>query len=240
MLEAINLSKSFADKQVLCELSFKVEQGEIMCLLGANGAGKSTTLNLFLNFLQPDSGSALIDSVNVHQSDNSKHKLVYIPEQINLYPEFNAIENLQYLANLSDLTINESDIHSALDETGLEMNARKKSLKNYSKGMRQKVGIAFAILRQAKVLLLDEPTSGLDPSATLEFIRIIEQLAQKGAAILMVTHDFYCAHTLANKIGIMDQGRLLTLLDNKNLSINTLEATYHELISGNSLIRKAS
>nr|WP_247687375.1 ABC transporter ATP-binding protein [Pseudoalteromonas luteoviolacea] len=221
-------------------MSFKVEQGEIMCLLGANGAGKSTTLNIFLNFLQPDSGQALIDGVNVHSSSGSKEKLVYLPEQVNLYQEFNAIDNLKYLASLSGLTVSEAQINAALDETGLEPGARSQSLKNYSKGMRQKVGIAFAIIREAKVLLLDEPTSGLDPSATLEFIRIIEQLAKKGAAILMVTHDFYCAHTLADKIGIMDKGTLLTLLDNQQLPLNTLENTYHELISGKSAIREAS
>ncbi|KID57517.1 ABC transporter ATP-binding protein [Pseudoalteromonas luteoviolacea] len=240
MLEAINLKKSFSDKQVINDLSFKVETGQIMCLLGANGAGKSTTLNIFLNFLQPDSGQALIDGIDVHSSAGSKEKLVYLPEQVNLYQEFNAIDNLKYLASLSDLSVTESQINAALDETGLEPSARTQSLKNYSKGMRQKVGIAFAIIRQAKVLLLDEPTSGLDPSATLEFIRIIEQLAQKGAAILMVTHDFYCAHTLADKIGIMDKGKLLTLLDNQQLPLNALENTYHELISGKSVIREAS
>ncbi|AOT07659.1 ABC transporter ATP-binding protein [Pseudoalteromonas luteoviolacea] len=240
MLEAINLKKSFSDKQVINDLSFKVDAGQIMCLLGANGAGKSTTLNIFLNFLQPDSGQALIDGIDVHSSAGSKEKLVYLPEQVNLYQEFNAIDNLKYLASLSDLPVTEAQINAALDETGLESSARTQSLKNYSKGMRQKVGIAFAIIRQAKVLLLDEPTSGLDPSATLEFIRIVEQLAQKGAAILMVTHDFYCAHTLADKIGIMDQGKLLTLLDNQQLPLNTLENTYHELISGKSVIREAS
>ncbi|KZN68213.1 ABC transporter ATP-binding protein [Pseudoalteromonas luteoviolacea CPMOR-1] len=240
MLEAINLKKSFSDKQVINDLSFKVEAGQIMCLLGANGAGKSTTLNIFLNFLQPDSGQAFIDGIDVHNSAGSKEKLVYLPEQVNLYQEFNAIDNLKYLASLSDLSVTEAQINAALDETGLEPSARTQSLKNYSKGMRQKVGIAFAIIRQAKVLLLDEPTSGLDPSATLEFIRIIEQLAQKGAAILMVTHDFYCAHTLADKIGIMDKGKLLTLLDNQQLPLNALENTYHELISGKSVIREAS
>lgn len=240
MLEAINLSKSFSDKQVLDNLSFSVSEGQIMCLLGANGAGKSTTLNLFLNFLQPDSGHALIDGLDVHIDSSSKDKLVYLPEQVNLYQEFNAVDNLKYLASLSGLNVSDEQIDAALDETGLELNARKQSLKNYSKGMRQKVGIAFAIIRQAKVLLLDEPTSGLDPSATREFIRIIEQLAKKGAAILMVTHDFYCAHTLADKIGIMDRGQLLTLLDNKQLPLNMLEDTYHELISGKSTHRQAS
>ncbi|MCG9760242.1 MULTISPECIES: ABC transporter ATP-binding protein [Pseudoalteromonas] len=240
MLEAINLDKSFADKKVLNDLSFVVQSGEIMCLLGANGAGKSTTLNVFLNFLQPDSGKALIDGLDVHRDANTKDKLVYLPEQVNLYQEFNAIDNLKYLASLSGLSVTTEQIHAALDETGLEQNARQQSLKSYSKGMRQKVGIAFAIIREAKVLLLDEPTSGLDPSATLEFIRIIQQLADKGAAILMVTHDFYCAHTLADKIGIMDKGTLLTLIENKNLPLASLEQKYHELISGKTPIKKVS
>lgn len=243
MIEAVNLSKTFAGNSVLDNLSFTVNQGEIMCLLGANGAGKSTTLNLFLNFLQPDGGKALIDGIDVsdrQSSNNSKEKLVYLPEQVNLYQEFNAIDNLKYLASLSDLKVSDDQLNAALDETGLEPDARRQPLKSYSKGMRQKVGIAFAIIRQAKVLLLDEPTSGLDPSATLEFIRIIEKIAKKGAAVLMVTHDFYCAHSLADKIGIMDKGRLLDLLDNKQLSIKVLEDTYHGLISGKSTIRQAS
>lgn len=243
MIEAVNLSKTFAGKCVLDNLSFTVNQGEIMCLLGANGAGKSTTLNLFLNFLQPDSGQALIDGADVNSrqsNNNSKEKLVYLPEQVNLYQEFDAIENLKYLASLSDLNVSTDQINTALDETGLESNARQQPLKSYSKGMRQKVGIAFAIIRQAKVLLLDEPTSGLDPSATLEFIRIIENIAKRGAGILMVTHDFYCAHTLADKIGIMDKGRLLDLLDNKQLPLKVLEDTYHDLITGKNTIRQAS
>jgi len=214
-----------------------------MCLLGANGAGKSTTLNLFLNFLQPDSGRACIDGIDVNDSKslvNSKEKLVYLPEQVNLYQEFNAIENLRYLASLSGLKVTDEQLNSALDETGLESNVRQQALRDYSKGMRQKVGIAFAIIRQAKVLLLDEPTSGLDPSATLEFIRIIEKLAEKGAAILMITHDFYCAHSLADKIGIMDKGCLLGMLDNAQLTLTTLEQKYHGLISGEPPIRQVS
>jgi len=240
MIEAINLSKTFAGKKVINELSFKVAQGEIMCLLGANGAGKSTTLNLFLNFLQPDSGQACINGVDVKSSVNSKEMLVYLPERVNLYQEFNAIENLKYLASLSGLQVTNELLNSALDETGLESSVREQPLVDYSKGMRQKVGIAFAIIRQAKVLLLDEPTSGLDPSATLEFIRIIEKLAKKGAAILMITHDFYCAHSLADKIGIMDKGYLLEMLDNKQLALETLEQTYHDLISGKEPLRQVS
>lgn len=235
MLEVSQLSKKFADKNALSNVSFKVAAGEIMCLLGANGAGKSTTINLCLGFLEPCRGEIKINNRTLDFKDKksleqSKNNIVYIPEQVNLYQEFNAIENISYLANLSNIRFSEQDIFSALEDTGLEQSSWKKPLKSYSKGMRQKVGIAFAIVRQAKVLLLDEPTSGLDPSATNEFIKIINKLAANGAAILMVTHDFYCANTLANKIGIMNKGKLIELIDNSQLSISSLEQIYHQSI----------
>ena len=120
MLEAIKLSKSFGDKQALIDLSIRVDPGEILCLLGANGAGKSTTLNLLLNFIEADSGKVIIDGEEIRADDkaamhNSKQKLVYIPEQVNLYQEFNALENLEYLAQLSGITVNIGQIKQAKD-----------------------------------------------------------------------------------------------------------------------------
>lgn len=236
MIEISHLSKSFGDNHALNDLCLSVPAGQVTCLLGANGAGKSTTLNLLLNFITPDAGRMTIDDIDVQlEPERSKQKLVYLPEQVNLFEEFNAVENLQYLASLTKQVTTESEIEGALSQTGLQQSAWQKPLSGYSKGMRQKVGIAFAILRKAKVLLLDEPTSGLDPSATREFIKIIELLAKRGAAILMVTHDLYCAHCLAKQIGIMKQGKLCTLLDNNALSLDDLEAHYHHIISGDEL-----
>ena len=232
MINIKNLSKRFGTNQALDSLSFAVPAGQVMCLLGANGAGKSTTLNLLLNFIEPDSGEMTIDGDNVVTSpEKTKQKLVYLPEQVNLYEEFNALDNLAYLAKLSGHATSTAEIQKALSDTGLQESAWQQPLSSYSKGMRQKVGIAFALLRGAKVLLLDEPTSGLDPSATIEFIRIIKQLAQRGAAILMVTHDLYCAHCLAHQIGIMKQGQLKALLNNDELSLGDLERKYHHHIS---------
>ena len=232
MINIRKLSKRFGTHQALDSLSFNVPSGQVMCLLGANGAGKSTTLNLLLNFIEPDSGEIYIDGDSVLTSpEKTKQKLVYLPEQVNLYEEFNAIDNLNYLAKLSGHGASTAEIQNALSDTGLQESAWEQPLSSYSKGMRQKVGIAFAMLRDAKVLLLDEPTSGLDPSATLEFIRIIEKLAQRGAAILMVTHDLYCAHCLAHQIGIMNQGQLKALLTNDNLTLEALEQQYHHHIN---------
>ncbi|MBT1064613.1 ABC transporter ATP-binding protein [Bowmanella sp. Y26] len=240
MIELRHVSKAFGGHLALDDLSFKVQTGEVMCLLGANGAGKSTTLNILLDFVAPDSGEAWVEGINVQlEPHKSKQRLVYLPENVNLYQEFNAIDNLSYLARLCGNFADLNEIKDALQKTGLQEDAWLQPLASYSKGMRQKVGIAFAILRRAKVLLLDEPTSGLDPSATREFIKIIEQLAKQGAAILMVTHDLYCAHTLASHIGIMKRGRLLDVLANRQLSLDSLEHLYHQHISGISLEKTA-
>lgn len=236
MLKTKNLSKSFADKTALNDLSIEVKSGQILCLLGTNGAGKSTTLNLLLNFIEPDDGEIHIDGELITTSNkaavkNARQKMAYIPEQVNLYEQFNAFENIEYLAKLSNIKTTEEQIAQSLVQTGLDAGMWHRPLKDYSKGMRQKVGIAFAIVRKAKLLLLDEPTSGLDPSATMEFIAIIRELAQQGAAVLMVTHDLYCAETLANRIAILKQGSVVDEFNNQGLAPGQLQQRYHGIIS---------
>lgn len=235
MLHIKELSKRFNDNHALQQLSLDIKAGEIYCLLGSNGAGKSTTLNLLLGFLKADSGQIYIDEQcvdfdNKHSLANARDKIAYIPEQMNLYPQFNALENLEYLAKLSGIKPTKTQYQQALMQTGLAENMWKKALKDYSKGMRQKVGIAFAILRQAKLLLLDEPTSGLDPSATEEFIQIINNLAQQGASVLMVTHDLDCSAKLGDKFAILKQGNIVTQFSQKELAITPLQQRYQQAI----------
>ncbi|WP_286268816.1 ABC transporter ATP-binding protein [Thalassotalea hakodatensis] len=235
MLRIEELTKAFNDNYALQQLSLNIEPGEIYCLLGSNGAGKSTTLNLLLGFLKADSGHIYIDEklVDVNQKHSlatARDKIAYIPEQVNLYPQFNAMENLAYLANLGGIKPAYEQFEQALTQTGLAKNMWHKPLKDYSKGMRQKVGIAFAILRQAKLLLLDEPTSGLDPSATQEFIHIIDNLAQQGAAVLMVTHDLECSTTLGDKFAILKEGEVIEQFSQKDLASVPLHQRYQQSI----------
>ncbi len=231
MLEAIDLTKRFGDHLALDGLTFKVEAGSALCLLGANGAGKSTTLNLFLHFLEATKGRALIDGVDVcQQPDLVRQTIMYLPEQMNLYPQFSAVENLAYLASISDVKVNNDSIRRALTEVGLQVAAHDQRLAVYSKGMRQKVGIAFAILKNAKALLLDEPTSGLDPSATREFIEVVQRLKKAGTAVLMVTHDLHCALTLAEQIYIMRAGKACKILSTQSLTLDALEAAYFDVM----------
>ncbi|MBL4631137.1 MAG: ABC transporter ATP-binding protein [Paraglaciecola sp.] len=236
MLLINNISKRFSHDYAVQQLSLEVLPGEVFCLLGSNGAGKSTTLNLILGFLQADSGDIHIDQQKLdindkHSISDIRQKIVYIPEQMNLYPQFSALENIEYLAQLSGISPTQSQCTAALTKTGLTKNMWDKPLKDYSKGMRQKVGIAFAIVREAKLLLLDEPTSGLDPSATAEFINIIQALAKQGAAVLMVTHDLECTTQLADKIAILKQGEIVSQFSHQDLAQESLSLRYHQAIN---------
>jgi ABC-2 type transport system ATP-binding protein len=230
MLEAINLRKIYGDHEALQGLNLKVNAGDIYCLLGANGAGKTTTINLFLNFVEPTSGTARVNGVDVTQSPlETKRYLAYIPEQVMLYGNLTAIENLEYFARLGGHAgYSAADYRSFLDRVGLQANAANLRVRTYSKGMRQKVGVAIALARQAKALLLDEPTSGLDPRASNEFSALLLQLRNDGAAILMATHDLFRAKETGNRIGIMKSGRLVQELSTDDVSHADVERIYLE------------
>lgn len=232
MLEAVQLHKSFGSHNALVDMNFTVQPGKVLCLLGANGAGKSTTLNLFLNFTAPTSGAALIGGVDTRiQPALTRSQLMYLPEQMNLYNNFTAIENLEYLATLAGINTDRCAVVASLERVGLQPAAHNQRLVTYSKGMRQKVGIALAILKNAKALLLDEPTSGLDPSATREFVDVINTLRASGTAVLMVTHDFYCALSLADEIYIMQKGETKARFNTENLTLPQLEAAYFQAVN---------
>jgi ABC-2 type transport system ATP-binding protein len=230
VLEAIDLTKSYGDHQALRGLNLRVNSGEIYCLLGANGAGKTTTINLFLNFVEPTSGSARVNGVDVvHNPLETKRYLAYIPEQVMLYGNLTGIENLEYFARLGGHgEYGAEDYRGFLDRVGLQREAAERRVRTYSKGMRQKVGVAIALAKQAKALLLDEPTSGLDPKASNEFSELLVQLRSGGAAILMATHDLFRAKETGTRIGIMKGGRLVQELSTDEVSHADVERIYLE------------
>ena len=209
MLEAIGLTKNYGEVRALRSLDLQVKSGEIYCLLGANGAGKTTTLNIFLGFVQATTGIARIDNIDVsHDPIATRKRIAYIPETVTLYGALSGLENLDYFSKLSGIKHSAESLHGFLEQSGLAAEAHRRPLQGYSKGMRQKVGIAIAIARDAKVLLLDEPTSGLDPKASNEFSQLILAMAERGSAILMATHDLFRARETGSRIGIMRDGSL--------------------------------
>jgi ABC-2 type transport system ATP-binding protein len=231
MLQAISLSKHYQSHVALDNLNLEVKAGEIFCLLGQNGAGKTTTINLFLGFTAASSGKALINNKEVRAgSEETRKHLAYIPEVVMLYSQLTALENLDYFSMLAGFSYDKESLSSFLSQCGLQESAHYKSLSCFSKGMRQKVGIAIALAKNAAVILMDEPTSGLDPKATDEFTELVKVLGAKGKSILMATHDIFNAVNIGGHIGIMRQGKLIHTLKATDINANDLQKLYLETI----------
>ena len=230
MLEAVELQKKYGDHEALKGLNLTINSGDIYCLLGANGAGKTTTINLFLNFIDPTGGTAKVNGIDVAENPlETKKHLAYIPEQVMLYPSLTGMENIEYFARLGGHgEYTEEDLRRFLVRCGLQEEAADRPIGTYSKGMRQKVGVAIALAKQAKALLLDEPTSGLDPKASNEFSELLKQLQAEGAAILMATHDLFRAKETGTRIGIMREGNLIRELSTDEVSHADVERIYLE------------
>jgi ABC-2 type transport system ATP-binding protein len=235
MIESVGLSKRYEDGVLaLDDVSFTVKEGEIFAMLGGNGAGKTTAINIFLNFIEPTAGEARIDGIITHKDPlSAKQKVAYVSENVMLYPNFTAIQNLDYFAKLGGKTqYTKDDLRNVLRRVGLQDEAHNKRLRGFSKGMRQKCGIAIAILKDAPAILLDEPTAGLDPQAAYEFQRLLESLRDQGKAILMSTHDIFRAKEISDTIGIMNLGKLVMQKSSKDLAGEDLEQLYLNYMAG--------
>ena len=209
MLETVKLTKNFSRHTAVDQLSLSIQPGEIFALLGPNGAGKTTTINMLLGFLEPDDGEARVDGKSVAEDPiAARRQLAYIPELVMLYPRFTGVENLDYFSKLGGRKHTRAELLDLLERAGLQSDAARRRVSTYSKGMRQKVGIALALATEAKGLLLDEPTSGLDPAASHAFSQLIQRLAKEDVAILMATHDLFRAREDATRVGILVDGKL--------------------------------
>ena len=232
MISTKNITKKYGDFTAVNDLSLAVKEGEILCLLGANGAGKSTTINILLNFTDPSYGTAKINGLDVVKNPiKTKSFLTYIPENLMLYPTLSAVENLDYFTKLSGKKFDTAKLKLYLNEAGLQEEAHTKKVKTFSKGMRQKVGIALAIAKESRVLLLDEPTSGLDPKSSNEFMQLLLKMRKDGVAILMATHDLFRAKEISTHIGIMRSGVLQNYSDSSALSLKELETIYLDIMN---------
>jgi ABC-2 type transport system ATP-binding protein len=201
-------------REALRAVSFSVRAGSIHALLGGNGAGKSTALLTFLGFLAPASGQVRVDGIDATADPAAaRRRIAYLPENASLYGHLDAWENLEYFLALAGTRASREAMTTALDRVALAPSARSRRLEAYSKGMRQKVAIALALLRVTPILLLDEPTSGLDPVAIDEFNRLLRELADAGRTVLMVTHDVYGACQVADHIDLLRDGSLVGRFD---------------------------
>jgi len=229
MLETQNLTKIYEDGRLAVDhLTMKVEPGEIFCMFGANGAGKTTTINLFLNFIPPTEGTALIEGVDVVREPlKSKEFVSFVSENVMLYGNFTAIQNLDYFTKLSGKRgLTKTDYAAVLQSVGLQKDAYDARSKTYSKGMRQKLGLAIAIIKDAPNVILDEPTSGLDPKSGQEFLNLLTAMRDKGKSIFMSTHDIFRAKLVADRVGFMKNGKLGLLMTRHELEGEDLTELY--------------
>jgi ABC-2 type transport system ATP-binding protein len=229
MLITNELSKRYEDGVLaLDHLNIEVRPGEAYCLLGANGAGKTTTINLFLNFIPPTTGTCYVNGIDVTKDPLEAKKYVsFVSENVMLYGNFTARQNLDFFAKLGGKTnLAKNDYYQVMRRVSLQEKAFEQRVKNFSKGMRQKLGISIAVIKDAPGILLDEPTSGLDPKAAEEFLEILNELKKEGKAILMSTHDIFRAKEIGDRVGIMKEGRLVMERTREELQYEDLVKIY--------------
>lgn len=223
MIECEQLTKYYAGRTVLDHICLTVQAGEIVALMGGNGAGKSTTLNILLGLVRPDGGSVTISGHDATRESNRTRTLVsYLPDILSIYPRFTAAENVQYFASLAGLRLSDESIKDHLQRAGLDQVHHRRRTGSFSKGMRQKVGLAIAFSRKSPVLLLDEPMSGLDPASADSLCQCLREEAERGAAILMATHDVFRAHQTAHRVAVLHEGILRGVYDPRECSIVAL------------------
>jgi ABC-2 type transport system ATP-binding protein len=231
MLETIDLTKRYEDGLLAVDhLNFKVETGEIFCLFGANGAGKTTTINILLGFIPPTEGTALIEGVDVVKEPlKSKDYVSFVSENVMLYDNFTAFQNINYFSKLAGKrNLAKADYAQVFKRVGLQEEAFNMRTKKYSKGMRQKLGIAIAMIKDAPNIILDEPTAGLDPKSGQEFLKLLLELRDRGKSIFMSSHDIFRAKLIADRVAFMLKGKLVMLKTRKDLEGEDLNQLYVE------------
>ena len=213
-IEVNNVSKKYGNRQILDEIKFSVSDKEIVAFLGPNGAGKSTTLKIIAGFLFPDSGEVKINGTDIQKNRKMLQlKIGYLPENNPLYPEMYVKEYLEYVASIYQIKQKTTAIERVIEQTGLNTEYTRK-IGQLSKGYRQRVGIAQAIIHNPSILLLDEPTTGLDPIQLIEIRQLLKDL-RKDRSILFSTHNLNEVSELCEHIVILKNGKIIsdTMLD---------------------------
>lgn len=212
MISVENITKKFGDRVALDRVSFAVEKGELMGFLGPNGAGKTTTLRIITGFIPPTAGRVLIGGLDVlDHPEEVKQKIGYMPEQPPLYPDMTVREYLEFTGSIRGLrgrALHES-MERVAGRCGIS-HVLDRLAGNLSRGYRQRVGLAQALIHDPEVLILDEPTGGLDPQQIVEIRRLIQGMAESRAVILS-SHILPEVAAICDKVGILHQGRLLRM-----------------------------
>ena len=243
IIETFNLTKRYKNQTAVNGLSFKVIEGEVFGFLGPNGSGKTTTLLMLLGLSHPSGGSARVCGLDPLRKARDVKRLVgYLPENVGFYEDLDAVQSLEYVANLN--SIQKERVSEKIDEllelVGIAHDARKK-VAAFSRGMKQRLGIAEVLIKDPKVLFLDEPTIGLDPDGSLRLMDLIRTLNHdKKVTVLLSSHNLHQAQKACDRVGIMLDGRMIaegsieTLarekfgVDEKNYSLEEIYMKYFQ------------
>lgn len=213
LIEARNLTKRYGDKRAVDEVNFNVYGGEIFGFLGPNGAGKTTTIKMIVGLLQPTSGTVTVCGYDVQKQPlQAKAANGFVPDTPNLYPKLSGRELLRFVGDLYQMERKQTEhrISELLHLFDLTQ-AGDDSIDSYSHGMQQKVALAAALMHDPKALVLDEPTVGLDPRSARMIKDILRQMADRGAAVFLSTHILEIAERMCDRIGIINNGRLVAV-----------------------------
>ncbi|HXD76856.1 MAG TPA: gliding motility-associated ABC transporter ATP-binding subunit GldA [Puia sp.] len=232
-IEVKDLVKIYGEQKAVDTISFTVGKGQIAGFLGPNGAGKSTTMKILTGYLGQDSGEALVCGVSVRDRPlETKRKIGYLPEANPLYPDMYVREYLDFIADIQHVPSKRQRIETVIHLVGLTVESKKR-LGQLSKGYRQRVGLAAALLHEPEVLILDEPTSGLDPNQIVEIRDVIRKLG-KDKTILFSSHILQEVEALCDRVIIINRGRLvadspLGRLREQNAGTNTIRVVFREM-----------
>ena len=207
MIKITNLTKKYNSVKVLDNISFEVKKGEILGFLGPNGAGKTTTMKILTGYIAPTEGQITVDNINVQEDSYSvRQKIGYLPENNPLYEDMKVIEYLKFVAGMREVK-DKSKIESIIKTCGLTT-VTEKNIGELSKGFRQRVGLASALMHDPEILILDEPTSGLDPNQIVEIRKLIKEIGEKKTVILS-THILPEVQATCNQVIIINDGKIV-------------------------------
>ncbi|SFK30396.1 ABC transporter ATP-binding protein [Proteiniphilum acetatigenes] len=238
VIELTGLTKRYGDFTAVDNLDLNIRKGEIFGLLGPNGAGKSTTILMILGLTEPTAGNVSVCGINSTTSPvEVKRKVGYLPEDVGFYEDMTGMENLIYTAELNGIprSVACEKATSLLHRVGLGNETDKRTGK-YSKGMRQRLGLADVLIKDPEIIILDEPTSGIDPTGVQDFIHLIRHLShENGLTVLFSSHHLHQVQQLCDRVGLFGKGRLLTLIDINELhnKPGELEEVYNHYLGGN-------
>ena len=210
VIETQALSKRYDQVLAVNHLDMSIQQGEIFGLLGPNGSGKTTTILMLLGLTEPTSGQVRVLCLDpARQPLSVKAQVGYMPDQVGFYDDLTAMENLMYTARLNGIPRKEAQkrIEEALQRLGLHP-VMHHPVKTFSRGMRQRLGVADVLIKKPDVIIMDEPTQGLDPEGAHEFLNIIHQLKEEGITILLASHLLHQVQEVCDRVGLFYQGKM--------------------------------